>query len=367
MIKLKKIALSLVGLVALAGCSLDFTNDTSSVPLPVAESKEAYALKTASALSLLSDFTSAAPLSTMNNRAERYGDDEERPEQPTEEEIVIDVEKYLGIMQQLLDENPIQVVQETPDIDGYDYKLVVTTTDLSGATSVFVMYYNEVNEDVAPVDSEEIEDSEEESEESELVEESEDSELVAPVNSKYHGQDDHRGGENSHEDDDDEIGEIELIGIVIVNDVTYNLTGEKDEDEVSFFIDLDDLNYIKVSQEIDENETSLKYTIVQNGVKTKLSFKTEIEDDETVIKLTQSIDGVDTKYTFIRRTVEEQEVLFVKILDEALELDVKLFVFPTYDEETGLTTYTYEIVGSNGRYTHQTDHGYHHGHGHGRG
>ena len=404
MFKLKKIGLSVIALVALTGCTLTFgsgsSDEASSILLPPAESKEAYALKTASALSLLADFNSPVTTPMIANRAAalayRDGNHEDDNEddrddnredhaRPTDEEIIIDVEKYLGIMQQLLDDQPITVVEETPDLEGYDYKLVVTSTDLTGATSVFVMYYNEVGETETPsepvtseepIESEIIETSEEPSiseaepiSEEEIVSSEETgseytSGLMASPTRKYHGQDEHHGGENHHEDDDDDIGEVELVGIVVVNEVVYNLVGEKDDDEISFFIDLDDRNYIKVSQEIDDDETTLKYTIVQDGVKTKIRFNTEIEDGEMAIKLNQAIDGVETRYTFIKRTVEDKEVIFVKILDEALELDVRLFVTPVFDEETGVTTYTYEIVGGNGRYTNNHDHGYH---GHGQG
>ena len=93
------------------------------------------------------------------------------------------------------------------------------------------------------------------------------------------------------DDDDNDIDneqEFHLSGIVINNDVTYKMEGKKEieegEFEVEFKIMIDELNYVVVEQEIEDNEEEYKYTSYTNGKKT-LEYELEFEVNKNKVEV----------------------------------------------------------------------------------
>lgn len=348
----------------LAGCATSTTTkvfDTKS---------EVYGFETVSAISLLHDVKFADDASFTETSSEESSSEASSEETPVEEDPV-DIAKYMGIMEQLLSDSPIQMVTETSDLAEYATKMTITTTDLNGLTSTFVLYYNEVVEET-PLDtsaetSEEITDS---SEEPSLS-----SRLKTPLAMGPHGDNgDHseaEGEENEYRDhheheygDHDDTDDTTLEGIVIVNGVTYDLVGEKDDNELSFFVSIDENNWIKVAQEIDDDEEQYKYTIMTDGVKTKMTFKIEEDDEGVKVTLKETIGADVYSYKFYKTTDEQgNEVLYIIAFEDGIVTHIK--VTSTYDETTGETTYTYVTMESGHTHEDHGNHGYHDGGHHG--
>ncbi len=389
----------------LAGCAIDTTTKVFDTQT------EVYGFQTASAISLLHDVKFADPTTETStsgdSSSETSSESSETPseetssedsssEDVTEEVTTVDVTKYLGIMEQLLSDSPIDMVSEASDKAEYAFKLTVTTTDLNGLTSTFVLYYNEL------IDESETSSEEASSEETTEVSEEVSSEVVSSeglINPMlkgggHHGHDDEDGyfgdmgnrgdsenemGEGSelgepeeneyrdhheHMYGDDDTDDTTLEGIVIVNDVTYDLVGEKDEDEISFFVSIDENNWIKIAQEVNDSEEKYKYTIMTDGVKTRMSFKIETDDEGTKVTLKETIGADVYSYKFYKTTDDEgNEVIFIIAFEDGIVTHIK--VTATVDETTGLTTYTYVTLESGHMHEDQGNHGYHDGGHHG--
>lgn len=144
---MKTAGLLLAGLVTLGACTATTSVSSSSqaeAPLLPEAKKEIYSFQTTAAVSLLSDAMSfqAAPL---GRRFEGRGN---QSLAATPEEVTIDdVNRYLGIMSQLLsdDQAPITTQQLESDRAEYAYKLIITTRDFAGYTSTYTLYFNDVS------------------------------------------------------------------------------------------------------------------------------------------------------------------------------------------------------------------------------
>lgn len=177
----------------------------------------------------------------------------------------------------------------------------------------------EITEDKENTDiySEEVTDEEVTTSEEETVVETVSSEEVL---AKHH-----------HEDDDREFA---IQGIIIINDETFEISGKKELDEeneyeVEFKFLVEDGSYIKVEQEIEEDECKLSYTIVKRGRKI-YSYSLEFDNDEvelsvkdssTCSKYTLSFKFIDWDgKTLIKATVKDGKnktfILFEKVVDE---------------------------------------------------
>ncbi len=391
----------------LAGCATDTTTKVFDTQA------EVYGFEAASAVSLLHDVKFADPSTDSSSSEETSSEttsEETTSEETTEEVTTVDVTKYLGIMEQLLSDSPIDMVAEASDLPEYAFKLTVTSTDLNGLTSTFVLYYNELVEEEtsSEVTSEETTESSTEVSEEVSSEVVSSEGLINPMlkgGGHHHGDsgDGYFGDMGNHDDDDDrgdmggqmgddsednsELGETEeneyqefhgrgcgdvdedgdkinLEGIIIVNDVTYELVGQKGDDELRFFVSIDENNWIKIAQEVNDTEEMYRYTIMADGVKTKMSFKIETDEDGTKITLKETIGADVYSYKFYKTTDEDgNEVIFVIAYEDGIVTHIK--VTATFDEATGLTTYTYVTLESGHIHEDNGHHGYHDGGHHG--
>jgi len=430
---MKKLWTSLLFATMSAGLLAGCATSTNTATRVFDSKNDVYGFETVSAISLLHDVkfaddSSITDSSSTESSSETPTSEEPSSEEPTSSEETpidetpveetVDVTKYIGIMEQLLSDSPIQMVTEASDLPEYTTKMTITSTDLNGLTSTFVLYYNEIVEET-PVDSSETS-SEATSEESSSTEVSSDS---TPVSSEgettmtagatkkgehmgghhgggdegdgyfgdsgmggdHHGQDhdsedseeasetESEGEENEycdaheHQYGDSEDGdETTLEGIIIVNGVTYDLVGEKDGTELSFFVSIDENNWIKIAQDVNDTEEMYKYTIMSDGVKTKMSFKIENDDEGTKVTLKETIGADVYSYKFYKTTDDAgNEIIYIIAFEDGIVTHIK--VTATIDETTGETTYTYVTLETGHTHEDHGNHGYHDGgrHGHG--
>lgn len=293
----------LVGLLACTGIKGPDNGGTGTPAL--AEKKDVYAFSALTSVKMLSMSTPAASfgVSMYDASAEKTISEESKSEMEAEsaiEQNMDEINRYLNLFESLLAESPIQSVEEASDREGYETRLTITVSDLDGATSEYVMYYNET---VFPPD----------------------------------------------EDDDDDEREIEseLEGIMILDGCEYAVEGkrelEEDEAEVTFLARIDRNHYIKVKQEIEPDEQKFVYERIENGrCVSKSEIKIEQESDETEIEL-EFLEG-ETRgvYRFDRET--ENGKTEIKILADVNGSKTVVRVSIVENPVTGELEYEYRFT-----------------------
>lgn len=220
-----------------------------------------------------------------------------------------DIDQYIKMMNELLDNNGGLNCTETPsDKAEYQHLVIVTTNTIQNETTTYYLYYNEIETKT-----------------------------------------------NQEEDETETSTKIE--GIAVTADMTYLLEGliesEQEEDETEtetyFKIIEDKENYVIVKEEIEQEqnefEHSFKYEVVVNKERIKsLSLKVEKENNETSIKLT---DHSNEKISYKFNIEEENGLKYVKVKVENGSDQKDIHVRIVYDMETGTYKYDYKYAGSN--------------------
>ena len=224
------------------------------------------------------------------------------------DEEIDTINKYLGIMEQMLaDDKPLVIQNETSDRSEYAIKMVISTKDLNGNVFTYIFYYNETN----------LNDNDDDEEEK----------------------------------DKDEM-ELSLEGIMVVSDKEYVINGKKEVEEnemkVEFTSYLDEKNYVKVVHKTENNEEKFEYTISENGVISKSKMKFESKGNETKLKLQFTEGNIEREYQFKREFDDGHDVIKIEINDENYKFEVKVYV--VVDPETGEITYEYRLKDSNRAY-----------------
>jgi hypothetical protein len=359
------------------------TSSSVTVGIPTLVLNEDYGVKTAAAASLLTDALGGSQGRTLAGRKDRRLTE-------TEELAAIDkVHTYLGMMNQLLTESPIQTELVESDREAYDFKSIVTITGLDGTTSVFTLYFNGVVEEEPSLSSSEITSSEVTSEPTSV--ESTSSEDTEPPTSEPQA----RRGDDEDEEDDEEIeedrddmddeydledeenddideedkdeyrdyrdrelgeetdeGEITaLTGLAVVGELEYQLVGftktEADEIKTKYFLSLDENNWINITTETEVDETEYQVIMKANGQVSKMAFEVETEaDGETEIKLfIKSENTTPEMYKFKSELHEETGGQLVRIQARVGREKFKATVL-IYTDENGEVIYNYRFDGS---------------------
>ena len=382
---MNKLVLTVGSLVVLASCSFNSVMTSSSVTdgIPALVLNEDYGVKAAAAASLLTDALSGPQGGTLAARKDRRLTE-------TQEIAAIDkVHTYLGMMNQLLTESPIQTELVESDREAYDFKSIVTITGLDGTTSVFTLYFNGVVEEEPSLSSSEITSSEVTSEPTSV--ESTSSEDTEPPTSEPQA----RRGDDEDEEDDEEIeedrddmddeydledqenddideedkdeyrdyrdrelgeetdeGEITaLTGLAVVGELEYQLVGftktEADEIKTKYFLSLDENNWINITTETEVDETEYQVIMKANGQVSKMAFEVETEaDGETEIKLfIKSENTTPEMYKFKSELHEETGGQLVRIQARVGREKFKATVL-IYTDENGDVVYNYRFEGS---------------------
>ena len=383
---MNKLILSIGSLVVLASCSFNSVMTSSSVTdgIPALVLNEDYAVKAAAAASLLTDALSGSQGGTLAARKDRRLTE-------TEELAAIDkVHTYLGMMNQLLTENPIQTELVESDREAYDFKSIVTITGLDGTTSVFTLYFNGVVEEEPSVSSSEMTSSEVTSEptsvesissedsepptsepqarrgddEDEEFDEEDDEEDRDDMDDEYELEDE-ENDEIDEEDKDEyrdyrdrELGEetdegdvTALTGLAVVGELEYQLVGftktEADEIKTKYFLSLDENNWINITTETEVDETEYQVIMKVDGQVSKIAFEFETEaDGETEIKLfIKSENAAPEMYKFKSELHEETGGQLVRIQARVGQEKFKATVL-IYTDENGDVVYNYRFEGS---------------------
>lgn len=214
-----------LGVLSLSGCDL---NNPTSNNANKASFKDMYSLSALSGINMLN--MRSAP--SLKKKAANL----------TEEDKT-EILKKLEVVDNLIGGNMITSKEENSDLADYQKMYTISTSDLDGNTSSYRFYFNEL--------------------------------IIA----------------DEDDNDDDEVDnepEFHLSGIVINNDVTYKMEGKKEieegEFEVEFKIMIDELNYVVVEQEIEDNEEEYKYTSYTDGKKT-LEYELEFEVNKNKVEV----------------------------------------------------------------------------------
>lgn len=160
------------------------------------------------------------------------------------------INRYLGIVESFLSDSGVTFSETESDKEGYAFKLVAQSKDITGKATEFVLYYNETRTVL----------------------------------------------------DEDET-ETVLEGVMSFNGREYTVKGEReissDETEMEFTAYIDKANYVKIEQEQETDENEYSYTVVENGV-TVAAFELEIEleADETEVEIRSYENNVTTVIDF---------------------------------------------------------------------
>jgi hypothetical protein len=382
---MNKLVLSVGSLVVLASCSFNSVITSSSLTdgIPALVLNEDYGVKAAAAASLLTDALSGPQGGTLAARKNRRLTE-------TEELAAIDkVHTYLGMMNQLLTESPIQTELVESDREAYDFKSIVTITGLDGTTSVFTLYFNGVVEEEPSISSSEITSSEVTSEPTSL-ESSSSEDTESPTSEPQARRGDDEDEEDDEEDDEDrddmddeyevededndeiddedkdeyrdyrdrELGEetdegdiTALTGLAVVGELEYQLVGftktETDEIKTKYFLSLDENNWIKIATETEVDETEYQVIMKVDGQVSKMAFEIETEaDGETEIKLFIKFeDTAPEMYKFKSEVHEETGGQLIRIQARIGREKFKATVL-IYTDENGEVIYNYRFDGS---------------------
>lgn len=200
------------------------------------------------------------------------------------------VEKFLG------SNNGLSVVVTDSNLEDYEFMMTFETKTLQGETQYYTIHYNMT-----------------------LTEE---------------------------DDDDEDEKEYAIDGIMMVNDVTYVLTGkrevEDDEDKIKFMAKLDDNNYVESKYQVEDDEVKFEIKTVLNGVVvSETIIKIEDEDNEFKVEL-EFLSG-DSKGTYEFKYEDEDGESILKIQFD-VEIDGvqskgQIKVLVVVDPVTGETSY----------------------------
>lgn len=262
-----------LGVLSLSGCDL---NNPTPNNAKKASFKDMYSLSALSGINMLN--MGNAP--SLKKKAANLTDVEKT-----------EILKKLEVVDNLISGNMITSKEENSDLADYQKMYTITTSDLDGNTSNYKFYFNE----------------------SILVDEDDD------------------------DNDIDNEQEFHLSGIVINNDVTYKMEGKKEieegEFEVEFKIMIDELNYVVVEQEIEDNEEEYKYTSYTNGKKT-LEYELEFEVNKNKVEVEfKEKSGTSKKKTKFE-SVEKNGQKEVKISIEENKIKEQYLIL-IYEDQDG--------------------------------
>lgn len=223
------------------------------------------------------------------------------------------IDKYLGLMQELLNDNGgFKTETKVSDKPEYSNLVEITTRNFQNQTVVYSLYYNEIS-----------------------------SEIKTEI------------------DEDDLTEEIEtekrISGIAIVGEKEFILEGivkeEKENDEVEnksiFKIIEDENNYVIVQEETETEQNEYtheyKYTIVSNGKKVnEVELELEQENGELSVELKEVSNITKTSYKF--KVKEEKGYKYIKVEvkegNNVTNIKVRLIL----NTETNTYTYEYKYV-----------------------
>jgi len=398
--KLLTSLLALFTLVGVAACTgLSITTTETPVADAFATAEDVVGFEAISATELLVQIvnptlTVALPLSIslLDETTTTEIIDEEDPIVSDELDVLDD---YLAMIEQFLgNTNGLSVSVATSDNPDYEYMMTYVTKNLFGDDVTYVLYYTAVQYE-APVDEEDdltttttatetttTTDTDAVTTTTEPEPEPTETTTTTPLSLKDQDQDRLRDRDFEFVDENDDAVQYALSGMLVIGDQVYYLEGKKivegDEEIMMLRSFIDHDNFVKVRYQTEDGQKKFFYEVKVDGVilnETKVLVQTE--DDVVKVHLTFIEGEANGRYQFMLETVEN--VTYIKVHysvedAEGVEESGNIHIVATYDEETGLTTYTYNIMpemrGNHSitgeQHEYQTEHSHHGGSGNDR-
>ncbi|MFU8792941.1 MAG: hypothetical protein ACNA7K_02860 [Acholeplasmataceae bacterium] len=292
-----------LGFILLSVALLSACTDGYQVNTNMFETNEdVISFQALTAFSLLSSSDANQPLSQHDtNVLLSYQLLEEGTEDPIVEDepanddpLLANIEPYIELVEQFLGSNDgLDVsILESP-LEDYELMMTFSTNGLKGETQTYVIHYNMT-----------------------LTEE------------------------------EDDESEFSLEGIMIMNDVTYFLTGEReveaDEESIEFIAKLDDDNYVESEYKVESDEIEFEIKVVLNGeIVSETKIEIEYEEDETKIELEFLSGDATGTYEFTYELEDGEPVLKIEFDVEIDGIHTKgeIVVSIIVDPVTGETSY----------------------------
>lgn len=238
---------------------------------------------------------------------------EANPQLPTAEltdEQLATVNNYMALVENLLGNGNLSYVKSESDREGYEVKEEISYGDLDGNIITYTMYYNSVLDYVET----EVDDDDDEKE-----------------------ADDEQETESGYS----------ITGVMVVDGVDYALEGYsktetegvETESESYFKVTLAEGSYIIMEQEVEEDEKSLVYKVVEDRkVVEKTKFEYETERNETELKMSVEKNGSRTELRFSEEIERDKKVIKVTVIEGNQKTTFKIFVTK---DENGNEIYRY--------------------------
>ena len=343
--------LALAGTLVLSGCSL------SGEKTVIRSEEDVFNSALLSAADLISQTPNQTSFSIMETETpvEEPVTDEPVTEEPVAETPAEETDevlaRYLQLVETYLSNDIITAEATTSDRPEFETMLVYTSKDMLGGTRTFVVYFNQVDTE-EPVTEEPVA-------EEPVTEEPVTEEPVAEEPETEEPNDDFEEAENEVE--------YELTGLIVIDGVEYELVGRKEiedgEEEYKFIAYIDQDNFIRISYESDEEdgEQKFRFTQVTDGVLVyETKIKLEVEDNEFKVMLTYKTEDSYSKFMF-KESDEASFDIMVKyeiIEDGQLVESGHAKIYIMINEETGETTYEYDVLGSRSGREHEHHNGF---------
>ncbi len=373
--------LALAGTLVLSGCSL------SGEKTVIRSEEDVFNYALLSAADLISQTPNQTTFSIMETETpveepvtEEPVTDEPVAETPAEETDEV-LARYLQLVETYLSNDAITAEATTSDRPEFETMLVYTSKDMLGGTRTFVVYFNQVDTEEPvteepvteePVTEEPVTEepvTEEPVTEEPVTEEPVTEEPVTeePVTEEPVAEEPETDEPNDDFEEAENEVEYELTGLIVIDGVEYELVGRKEiedgEEEYKFIAYIDQDNFIRISYESDEEdgEQKFRFTQVTDGVLVyETKIKLEVEDNEFKVMLTYKTENSYSKFMF-KESDEASFDIMVKyeiIEDGQLVESGHAKIYIMINEETGETTYEYDVLGSRSGREHEHHNGF---------
>ena len=295
-------------------------------------------------------------------------------EEPKITSEVENIDYYVEMMDLFLGDDNLTVVSETSDNEAYAYKTVYTTKSINGEDVIYFFYYNSFDLEEQDQNQEQTDGTttEEVINTEEIITTEETSE--EPVTEPLANSVSEKAREFRFQDEDDNLVVLGLEGILIYNDITYNIEGKKvvNSNQEIFrlrsFIDED--NYVVVNYQndiTDRDREKFFFKVVEAGITTNEAKVMMFSQNDRLHAKLEFVEGENySSYIFNIRTEEEISYIFINYSiekdGEVEEGNVRLTA--EIDEATGDVIYNYAMTPNRGNQgPHENSFRHHHGEG----
>ena len=284
------------------------------------------------------------------------------------EEEVNDIDDYVEMVETMLGNDQLQVETRASDNEEYDYMMVYQTTNLSGESLTYTLYYNLVVLEEEPTSEEPVTDlptTEEPETDTPTTEEpttdasttdnptTEDPVTDAPTNLSF------REDNFRFQDEDDEYVTQYLEGKLIFGEFEYDIEGKilvvEGKEIIRLRSFIDENNVVLVNYQSDDREVDKEkffFQIVEDGQLVSRSRVMIFENDNMQHVQIEFIEGENyERYQFHLR--ERNDVTYIhinyRIDQDGLVEEGNVRLTKTIDPETGEAIYDYAVTPNQGQ------------------